>query len=718
MRTAACSSKKLSPFSLLLQTGSVQTGSVQTSSVQTSSGDPRSSLKASVSPLRRLYAPIVPSHEEDGSRVYVNGSIMLNDLALGKRLFADVYAARAAVNGLLSMDEWRKLQQITELDLSECQLVYVELAAIISMYIKNAFGDISNAIKTLIQTSMGAVAPTILQHWVTGCLLYRSGICTRKLSNFCLDILKHVPGQPLWLLECTRKVVKNKKVRQRKPLPQGRPRFLAFTEELAVTITAPSFAKLACARPAVIENYCHVRKNISSPGTNPLSSSTSPRGSNIKPTGSNIKPTGSNIKPTGSNIKPTGSNIKPTGSNIKPTGSNIKPTGSDSTKVYQPTEGFFTPFGTGVLNALSGRSFRDESAECSILTKMNQLFACHVEKLSGEFEAKDLEACSLDYFELASIIERHIEGAFGTVSDCQLRMVATALGYRRRSVLIRSWVSGCILQYVKASIQDLITFCTDQLKYKPPTDRRRTLLCLRNRFEPVSLYLQRPCTFPKQMLTEMLIGLDRKLSFAQLQNLTTATIEQQRQYLAHVAAARRLIDRKSNALDDVSPLDLAPQRPPARHDLVPAGPPASHHPVPVGSPASHDLAPWGPPASHSLAASHDLAPWGPPTSHGLAPWGPLAPDGLAPWGPAASSGLAPVGPPASHAPWGPATSGDLAPRGPAPGHPAPRGPAPGGLAPWGPQVVDDFSPWGPQVVDDFGPWDPPAPKKQRAGELT
>ncbi|EZG43185.1 hypothetical protein GNI_183540 [Gregarina niphandrodes] len=130
----------------------------------------------------------------------------LTALAVIGQVFEGMDDARAQLNELLSEDEWKKLKGITQMDLWDCALVYVELGAIISMFIDCPFGDVTKTAQMMVADWLReAGGVRIRNNWVTGCLLQRAGVSTGRLIDFVIDTLAYKPTERLPSLECLAK---------------------------------------------------------------------------------------------------------------------------------------------------------------------------------------------------------------------------------------------------------------------------------------------------------------------------------------------------------------------------------------------------------------------------------------------------------------------------------------------------------------------------------
>ncbi|EZG43189.1 hypothetical protein GNI_183580 [Gregarina niphandrodes] len=194
---------------------------------------------------------------EDGKRgsemtIYRNNVCsFFTSIAVVAETFPNLRDARARIRQLLSGYEWGRLRCITEKDLSECQLIYVELGTIISLFVTSPFGDVSEkAQETVSRLLQGVGGRRLRNHWIAGCLLQRAGVSTKKLIDFIVDTLGYIPAARTTAFEFLTKdsvpyskYVQRAATTNRKELLLGREKILPTNRITASDFATKIFAK-------------------------------------------------------------------------------------------------------------------------------------------------------------------------------------------------------------------------------------------------------------------------------------------------------------------------------------------------------------------------------------------------------------------------------------------------------------------------------------------
>ncbi|EZG75548.1 hypothetical protein GNI_046280 [Gregarina niphandrodes] len=81
------------------------------------------------------------------------------------------------------------------------------------------------------------------------------------------------------------------------------------------------------------------------------------------------------------------------------------------------------------------------------------------------------DKCNLAYVEAGAAISECLEEPYGTVDPQVRSSVAQKLGCGLKSVRLRNWLTGCLLQHAEGSLTDLAVFCAHVLKFAPRTTR-------------------------------------------------------------------------------------------------------------------------------------------------------------------------------------------------------------------------------------------------------
>ncbi|EZG51567.1 hypothetical protein GNI_124130 [Gregarina niphandrodes] len=499
--------------------------------------------------------------------------------ALALTIFENDQIARAKLDELLSPDEWTKLKETTVSDLWECEIIYVELAAIISMFVNTPFGDISSAGKETICQWLNRKRWGLMhRNWVTGCLLRRSTIPVRKLIDFCVATL---PFRHEQKLECLRARFVESKYWTRASNVHTRDYWLSRLDILSDKITASQFAKAVAIpsrtpyyTPALPETTAGSKKQASFPRI--LSSrkhedvwvATSP----IRP----VKP--GPFQPPG-DLEPAAGGVVRTkvsasrilnvrggpslGSIVIRPEECISSQGAlpgASSQVYRRTPGWFRP----ILAFYDAPSVPTDNMN----EKLTKLLGGDWNKLEGMKEA-DVDACSIAYLELGTIIEYYMHSAFGTLSADVREKIFAPLVRAGLEPAADGWITGCILQYADVPMEDLITFCTDDLDYKPFSGMWM-LQCLMHEVGRRSRYRPRHCPHPRARLTQLLAGQINKISVPDLIRLLLGSTGQKQTYVRKCfemnlmmtgpSPAKRLSTRKRKMPEGKMPEGKMPKR--------------------------------------------------------------------------------------------------------------------------------------------------------------
>ncbi|EZG66997.1 hypothetical protein GNI_073050 [Gregarina niphandrodes] len=388
------------------------------------------------------FEPCSDTHRAEA--VYVRSYSTLASLAEGVVESAPV--ANKKLHELLSMEEWRRVKSITREDLENCQLAYLELGAIISMFLSDPFGDVTLETKAWLGPILGNQKVTLSgsqkgqllwrhcdSNWVTGCFLQRSDVPTDKLVNFCVDTLHYMPVVRNVILECLKPTPRPRNYRNRKSVAGAREILMRIMAGLSTSsLGAERFGKLIVSTPATKKSFFPSIDVTTLP-------STSPRLFLDRPIRS-------------------------------VSWTKVKDDSMSRHTVYRRTQASFSRYAKSQDPKTS--VFPQDDVEL----KLDNLLDGDWTSLNG-LKGEDVLKSTLAYFELGTIIEKYILGAFGSVCSSMLQKVATAMHDGRRSLPVRGWIAGCILRYSKVPIYNLIQFCVRDLSYKPP--ERPILECLR-----------------------------------------------------------------------------------------------------------------------------------------------------------------------------------------------------------------------------------------------
>ncbi|EZG43182.1 hypothetical protein GNI_183710 [Gregarina niphandrodes] len=186
--------------------------------------------------------------ERGSNKAAYRGNVIraLTSLAVMAKTFRNEDNALTEIEKLLSGDEWVRVKCIREKDLSECQLIYVELGTIISLFVTSPFGDVSEkAQETVSRLLQGVGGRRLRNHWIAGCLLQRAGVSTKKLIDFIVDTLGYIPAARTTAFEfLTKRDVPYSRYVLRPTTTDRKKMLLAREKLLPMTkITARDFAK-------------------------------------------------------------------------------------------------------------------------------------------------------------------------------------------------------------------------------------------------------------------------------------------------------------------------------------------------------------------------------------------------------------------------------------------------------------------------------------------
>ncbi|EZG43186.1 hypothetical protein GNI_183550 [Gregarina niphandrodes] len=393
----------------------------------------------------------------------------LTNIAAKGGVFKCPIDAKKKLSELLSKDEWRNLREITERDLWKCRLIYVELATIISIFIRFPFGGVTERAERIVcEWLEGAGRIRIPNNWIAGCLLQRSGVSTSKVIDFIAGTLGYMPAGRSKVLECVvRCKLRYSNYWKRTFMGDTRELLLKREESLAANeITAFEFAEQVLSR--------------SRQPMEPLPASSHIRSPLIK----------------------------------------SDPTNSSLTDMQRK--------GTKLLGA------RDQI-------------------LDG-IQDQDFEACSLDYLELGTIIDKNM--CFGEVRPFVVYNIARAMEEGIGSRRVRGWIVGCLLQFAEVPISDLIEFCIKELKYTPAVCWR--LECLKRRSELSRVHKRKRPEDAHARFHQLLCGLRKKISISEFNKLSLMCSVEQTSFLRECYYAFRCSENKSADSGINSPTSSSP----------------------------------------------------------------------------------------------------------------------------------------------------------------
>ncbi|EZG66998.1 hypothetical protein GNI_073060 [Gregarina niphandrodes] len=441
--------------------------------------------------------PDSDTHQVRTELVYVDTHSDLTSFADG--VIESDAVANKMLHELLSAMEWRRVKSITREDLENCQLAYLELGAIISMFLDDPFGDVTLETKAWLSPMLGIQKGAVAwrhcdSNWVTGCLLQRSTVPTRKLVNFCVHTLHYMPVVRNVTLECLKKRPRFRDYRIRAPVANAGKVLLEITQRLSGSFTVVEFGQLMAAAASSRKGF---------------------------------------LDPLDSRLLPNGEPVDETSLPI----------------IYRRDELRLTKCGKARARLLS---------ESDAKAKTWNLLGGNLTKLNG-MGPEDLKSCSLAYFELGSIAEQYIHGAFGTVCLPALRQVSGVMCRGSGTVQVRGWVAGCILQYARVPISALVRFCVLDLNYEPP--KGPLLECLRSQTDR---YRARRLKQESNYLTELtarVSALTEKISIPEYVALITNKQRALNYVVKRLAPVAAHETHSSPHLSDYSPQlsDYSPQ---------------------------------------------------------------------------------------------------------------------------------------------------------------
>ncbi|EZG43190.1 hypothetical protein GNI_183590 [Gregarina niphandrodes] len=378
---------------------------VEKGSIDLRSLPPESMLKPlATESLRTKSSLVVSGTGRSKETVYWNNDCRcLTQLSITQQVFQDVDDAKVKLNELLSEEEWKNLKRITQADLWKCKLVYVELAAIISLFVDCPFGRVTERAERNVSDWLQGVGGFRVQnHWIAGCLLQCAGVSTRKIIDFIVDTLGYIPAKRRTSLECLGKgdlrYPTRRTVGDTRQLLLEREKILA-----AAPITARQFVEQIF--PMVSPCLSELRAGV-------------PR----------------QVGPKRRTQRPR------------------------SPAVYLPRAGCLRKPRGGAAAAVASLKDAPRKARKLLGERAKKLLRIGVE---------DFEACSLDYVELGTIVDQRVRDAFGYVSRSVLVNTAATLEESTRSSHVNGWIAGCLLQYAEVPVLDLVDFCVQELKYAP-----------------------------------------------------------------------------------------------------------------------------------------------------------------------------------------------------------------------------------------------------------
>ncbi|EZG43299.1 hypothetical protein GNI_177460 [Gregarina niphandrodes] len=411
-----------------------------------------------------------------------------------------------SMRALLTTEEWERVRLVTEADLRVCVLKYVEVGAVISRFVQCPFGTI-NARSALCSALNVKRWKRQYDHWVTGCLLRRADVQLRKLLEFCVRTLHYTPRKP-WSLEC---LTDRSSRCHRCPWPHTeqavRELILQLERDYEDTLSDPltiaDFAQLEFRRstkkPPLPYSKDQPSKNQRSKDKG--SDERSEKQARLEPI--EEEPLSQPFRPLPQPGSPlTSLSGGPAESSEPRAEPKADVNGADNNRGVLRSP--LRP-DTWVREQKRGKSFRRAQGRFRVFAaqrrdllsnaakKVSALLGDNWEQLE-DMEAKDLTACSPAYVELGTIIDKYIRDAFGTVSKFDVAVVAAAMTTGEGRILpplslVHGWITGCILQYAQVPQSQLITFCTEDLRYIPST--RFLLDCLRARPETYWDYTRR-----------------------------------------------------------------------------------------------------------------------------------------------------------------------------------------------------------------------------------
>ncbi|EZG76985.1 hypothetical protein GNI_043850 [Gregarina niphandrodes] len=429
-------------------------------------------------------------------------------------LFRSEYDAFASLYGSLESKSWESLKSIKLHDFGRCNLAYVELSTIITMFFDWPYGHVDRSLEHTLARDIPN--PRKRHQWITGCLLSYSKTPLNDLVNFCVNALKYkpIPG----ITECFKfSQVPLRTYLRRTACPQAAEQLLRNLTRMP-TVTPAEFIELHTRRShqakqdkrgneLTPENFSEAAASEAATSEAAASEAAASEAAASEAAGRNLVAAGRSLLAADQNLVAADQNPEALADDPVSAEAGVK----ESARAWEREARWFCrywePFDEkefaslkGWLNHRLGVTLRykflrakshaefeedewstilDTSVYVPSLSTMTD-FASRCEVFDSDFDAhlkllrslsvdswkrfrsikvKDFSSCRMDYLEMGAIVLMFFKLPYGTVAP-----QTVSLGNGRDRLV---WITGCLLQYAQVAISELVDFCINELKYKP-----------------------------------------------------------------------------------------------------------------------------------------------------------------------------------------------------------------------------------------------------------
>ncbi|EZG55738.1 hypothetical protein GNI_109110 [Gregarina niphandrodes] len=92
-------------------------------------------------------------------------------------------------------------------------------------------------------------------------------------------------------------------------------------------------------------------------------------------------------------------------------------------------------------------------------------------RLAQPLKGSELRVCNLAYVELAAILAGRLDEPFGSFSDEERAAAERVLALETPQWRVTAWLGGCKLERAEISLERLLRFCREELRYSPEDER-------------------------------------------------------------------------------------------------------------------------------------------------------------------------------------------------------------------------------------------------------